>query len=1168
MPNLHSTKILGDLRVTGLTNLNQLGAVTLTGQLTSTVATGTAPLVIASTTAVANLNADLLDGIHAASFLRSDTADTFTGTLTYTSNSTMLNMDGGASAEGIRMQADSSTTYPVFLRSINPASSGETSAWLFKETVTDWGIWHNNPLNAFDFTRSDGVTGIATDVGGSTTNVVMIRLNAETGQGTFAGPLYASINQRVFADNYHPNADILTTARTLTIGSTGKTFNGSANVSWSLAEIGAQPAGSYLITESDTLQTVTTRGGTTDQDITIEDATFSVKTTGVDFDVNNLRVTTGVNSNISGSARTVIISGEEINFLGLDANNSDSATILKNTFALGAFNNGTGEAVIDMSAKTKITVTAPTIDIGGTLNVSGNLTINGTTTTLNARELTVDDKNIELGSVVQKTNLIATLATGTNSVTLTTGNTSGVIPGQLLIKTAGTGVFGTGAQVGAITSATVFTVVNAAGAALNHATAGSITFSIEGASDASANGGGITLKGTTDKTIQWLDATDGWHFNQNIFPSTDNTGVVGNSTYAWSNGHFTNLTIDSTLSVRGAIDLADSDRLRLGSSDDWEMYHTTSGNFIDLNNGNLIIRDDGTSGDPTRFTFERTTGNLTAGGTLSGTRLISTIATGTAPLTVTSTTAVANLNADLLDGLHATDFLNLSTGGSINVDSTSLGTRLFVGSSGTWTNRGPTGHNGSALFSMHTHPGTYYSQLWFDTSGDNFYHRTNDNGALRAWRKVWHEGNDGSGSGLDADLLDGNHASAFYLASNPSNYASGTVTGVTGTAPIASSGGTAPVISITAATQSAAGSMSAADKAKLDGIASGATANSGTITGVIAGTGLSGGGTTGTVTLNHSNAVTAATVGPGANATLAFGGTFTVPQVTYDAQGHITAAATRTFTMPANPNTDTLNTAGSNNSTSKLFLVGPTSQTTGSSGLQTFSNSTVYTTNGTLFAPTFAGGEASGGNLTIRSTSHATKGTITLDSNTSVSGNITLSGTIIKDIAVGTDANILSGTIGSNDFYRIRAGGASNAGYLEIATADDASEPIHFRQYTGVFTTLTRTATILDGSGNTSLPGTLTVAGNISLTNASSVSTSTGNLTLATAAGNGNIILTPNGSGAVTSAARLGLGTTAPGSVIHVKNATPEIKLEAGSTTDSGTMRYNSTTKSIEFIFA
>ena len=38
------------------------------------------------------------------------------------------------------------------------------------------------------------------------------------------------------------SATVLQTARTLTIGSTGKSFNGSANVSWSLAEIGAAAA--------------------------------------------------------------------------------------------------------------------------------------------------------------------------------------------------------------------------------------------------------------------------------------------------------------------------------------------------------------------------------------------------------------------------------------------------------------------------------------------------------------------------------------------------------------------------------------------------------------------------------------------------------------------------------------------------------------------------------------------------------------------------------------------------------------------------------------------------------------------------------------------------------------------------------------------------------------
>jgi hypothetical protein len=69
-------------------------------------------------------------------------------------------------------------------------------------------------------------------------------------------------------------------------------------------------------------------------------------------------------------------------------------------------------------------------------------------------------------------------------------------------------------------------------------------------------------------------------------------------------------------------------------------------------------------------------------------------------------------------------------------------------------------------------------------------------------------------------------------ALDTSTYLTSAVTSVSGTAPIVSSGGNTPAISISAATTSAAGSMSSADKTKLDGIASGATANTGTVTSV------------------------------------------------------------------------------------------------------------------------------------------------------------------------------------------------------------------------------------------------------------------------------------------------------------------------------------------------
>ena len=70
---------------------------------------------------------------------------------------------------------------------------------------------------------------------------------------------------------------------------------------------------------------------------------------------------------------------------------------------------------------------------------------------------------------------------------------------------------------------------------------------------------------------------------------------------------------------------------------------------------------------------------------------------------------------------------------------------------------------------------------------------------------------------------------------------------------------------------------------------------------------------------------------------------------------------------------------------------------------------------------------------------------------------------------------------GSNDCGRIAFGAtAENAGWMEIASSDDGNEPIYARQYTGIFTTIKRTATLLDASGNTSFPGSVTSVRHIS----------------------------------------------------------------------------------------
>lgn len=58
----------GTANVSG--DMTGVGSITMSGQLTSTVASGVAPFIVASNTVVGNLNADLLDGLHENSFLR------------------------------------------------------------------------------------------------------------------------------------------------------------------------------------------------------------------------------------------------------------------------------------------------------------------------------------------------------------------------------------------------------------------------------------------------------------------------------------------------------------------------------------------------------------------------------------------------------------------------------------------------------------------------------------------------------------------------------------------------------------------------------------------------------------------------------------------------------------------------------------------------------------------------------------------------------------------------------------------------------------------------------------------------------------------------------------------------------------------------------------------
>ena len=85
----------------------------------------------------------------------------------------------------------------------------------------------------------------------------------------------------------------------------------------------------------------------------------------------------------------------------------------------------------------------------------------------------------------------------------------------------------------------------------------------------------------------------------------------------------------------------------------------------------------------------------------------------------------------------------------------------------------------------------------------------------------------------------------------------------------------------------------------------------------------------------------------------------------------------------------------------------------------------------------------------------------------------TTAGAVSTSVAAGNIKDLVYARMADNDHCWIRCGGASDAGYLEIATGDNGNDPIYVRQNNNLHGSV-RTLTLLDGSGNTQLPGTVT----------------------------------------------------------------------------------------------
>lgn len=249
-----------------------------------------------------------------------------------------------------------------------------------------------------------------------------------------------------------------------------------------------------------------------------------------------------------------------------------------------------------------------------------------------------------------------------------------------------------------------------------------------------------------------------------------------------------NVYVDSTLTVRGAIDLADSDHLRFGNSDDWRLFYDGTNNIANLEMESACLQFDITDNGTNRLTITKSTGvvALTATPTVSGNSVWHAGNDGSG----------SGLDADTVDGVQASSFIRSDTQDSI--------TGPIEFTDGTLQTYDPTsGSSGSdtatdvaiALGSGHRivgHSGGYIRSLFeWDYAGDitigqgstsliagiNFISGNSATNVKVNGNRILTVADEGSGNGIDADTVDGIEASAFYQADTALSATTGTFSG-------------------------------------------------------------------------------------------------------------------------------------------------------------------------------------------------------------------------------------------------------------------------------------------------------------------------------------------------------------------------------------------------------
>lgn len=341
---------------------------------------------------------------------------------------------------------------------------------------------------------------------------------------------------------------------------------------------------------------------------------------------------------------------------GVSVTNGAGSITIANTGVTSAVS-GTGISVSGATGAVTITNS----DRGSSQNIFKNIAVSGQTTV-------IADGNDDTLTLANGTGISITTNATTDTITVT--NTA---PDQTVSLTQGGATTITGTYPNFTISSVNTTYSQATSTTLGLIELGSDTVQTVASNAVTATASRsyalqVNSAGQAVVNVPWTDTNSG-----GTVTSVGGTGTISGLTLSGTVTASGNLTLGGSITTPTSGSYFNNGFVKVGADGVAEV-----GRYIDFHN---------TSADTTDNTYRldnSTSGALVGSGTFQATRLISTVATGTEPLTVTSTTAVTNLNADLLDGNHASAFYLASnpsgyTSNTGTVTSITAGTGLSGG---------------------------------------------------------------------------------------------------------------------------------------------------------------------------------------------------------------------------------------------------------------------------------------------------------------------------------------------------------------------------------------------------------------------------------------------------------------------------------------------------------